>query len=145
MALVYIFVGLSFNQSNLYLFNFSKMKQGEAMRKMAHLRLKDQVETLQRGQTSRGNLSPSSGSLHNPSKQDGPHQVSSMLSGTSNTSLHDVSPYLILDTFCFVGHLPFVKRLLASQRFVLVVPQAGNGYLYTWFLKYCVIDLILSG
>ncbi|VDL91936.1 unnamed protein product [Schistocephalus solidus] len=104
----------------------SDARREESMRNMARLRLINQVDTLsQMCQTQRVH----SGAFL-PGKQKG--LPSAEFDATSTVTAADssvdpdqpsnmlfLSPYLVLDTYCLLGHLPFVKRILHSQRFVL--------------------------
>uniref|UniRef100_A0A0X3NZF5 Protein SMG5 n=1 Tax=Schistocephalus solidus TaxID=70667 RepID=A0A0X3NZF5_SCHSO len=114
----------------------SDARREESMRNMARLRLINQVDTLsQMCQTQRVH----SGAFL-PGKQKG--LPSAEFDATSTVTAADssvdpdqpsnmlfLSPYLVLDTYCLLGHLPFVKRILHSQRFVLVIPAAVIAHL----------------
>ncbi|VDN25823.1 unnamed protein product [Dibothriocephalus latus] len=105
------------------------------MRNMARLRLINQVDTLsQMCQTQRvhsGAFLPEQQKGSRPTEVDVTSTVAtadtSVDSGDQSSNMLFLSPYLVLDTYCLLGHLPFVKRILHSQRFVLVIPAAGSS------------------
>lgn len=76
------------------------------MRNMAKLRLKNQVDTLsemcKRGSSATLELNESS------------------------AAAQSISPYIIVDTFCLLEHMRFIKCLLGSQQYVLIIPRAGE-------------------
>ncbi|KAL7062551.1 hypothetical protein AAHC03_01312 [Spirometra sp. Aus1] len=111
-------------------------RREESMRNMARLRLINQVDTLsQMCQTQRAH----SGTFL-PEQQTESHLTendTTSIAAAADASddlgqpsgMLFLSPYLVLDTYCLLGHLPFVKRILHSQRFVLVIPAAVIAHL----------------
>uniref|UniRef100_A0A5K3FM20 PINc domain-containing protein n=1 Tax=Mesocestoides corti TaxID=53468 RepID=A0A5K3FM20_MESCO len=85
----------------------------EAMRNMAKLRLKNQVDKLSEEMDKRASVSvrPVAGF------------------GGQLEAKFQPSPYIVLDTFCLLGHMPFVKCLLSTQQYVILIPRAVIAHL----------------
>ncbi|CAH8592475.1 unnamed protein product [Schistosoma rodhaini] len=104
-------------------------RRDQAMRDMARLRLLNEVDQLERQFR---NQSPLSSTKRSTSTE------SSMQNSDSNIQNKNLefdinksflSPFLVIDAYCLTSHLPMVKQLVSSNRFILIIPQAVISHL----------------
>ncbi|CAH8515301.1 unnamed protein product [Schistosoma turkestanicum] len=104
-------------------------RRDQAMRDMARLRLLNEVDQLERQFRNQSPLlstkrstSTSSCIRNSESTIQDKH-----LGFDINKSF--LSPFLVLDAYCLTSHLPMVKQLVSSNRFILIIPQAVISHL----------------
>lgn len=95
------------------------------MRDMARLRLLNEVDQLERQFRNQSPLSYNKRSTNTASSMqnsDSNIQDKNLEFDIKKTFL---SPFLVIDAYCLTSHLSMVKQLVSSNRFVLIIPQAG--------------------
>ncbi|CAL8070202.1 unnamed protein product [Calicophoron daubneyi] len=107
-------------------------RRAQVMRDMARLRLLNEVDQLSRQCHNQPLHSSSVVTAGAVTSSSGPRS-SSPSSNTnepySNLSQNFLSPYVVVDAYCLASHLPWIKQLVNSGCFVLIIPIAVISHL----------------